>query len=219
MAAMGSKERTLAFYHDDNDLLSEAVCLVLAEKGPARAVYNKKYTPIPQDLMEFNFYNDMPIFLDRDLALFDHFVIMEYLDERLPLPPLLPGYPIARAQYRSIMYRIKRDWYSLVKIILDCQEGETDAAKINKAADARKHLREYLVGDLKTLLSESTYFCGEQFSLLDCLLIPILVGMSSRLGIAEDTIPAQTLKVLKKYKDLVLSRTTVKAVYAERAEQ
>ena len=44
--------------------------------------------------------------------------MMEYLDERFPHPPLLPVYPVARANCRELMLRIDREWCPLVDSII-----------------------------------------------------------------------------------------------------
>ena len=59
----------------------------------------------------------MPTLVDRDLVLYDSRVIIEYLDERFPHPPLMPVDPVTRAQFRLALYRIERDWYGLVQQI------------------------------------------------------------------------------------------------------
>ena len=41
-----------------------------------------------------------------------------YLDERFPHPPLLPVYPVARAQSRLFIHRIQRDWCTAVDLIV-----------------------------------------------------------------------------------------------------
>ena len=41
--------------------------------------------------------------------------MMEYLDERFPHPPLLPVYPVARANSRQMITRIDREWTALAR--------------------------------------------------------------------------------------------------------
>jgi RNA polymerase-associated protein len=57
-----------------------------------------------------NPYGSLPTLVDRDLALWESTVVMEYLDERYPHPPLMPVYPVARANSRLLIHRIQRDW-------------------------------------------------------------------------------------------------------------
>ena len=67
---------------------------------------------LPEDLMDLNPYHTVPTLVDRDLVLYDSRVIIEYLDERFPHPPLMPVDPVSRARTRMMLYRIERDWYS-----------------------------------------------------------------------------------------------------------
>ena len=90
---------------------------------------------------------------------------MEYLDERFPHPPLMPVYPVARGKSRLMIYRIERNWYSLVKTIL--------TASANDAEKARKKLRDDLL-ELAPIFAEYEYFMSEEFSLVDCYLAPLL---------------------------------------------
>ena len=45
---------------------------------------------LPEDLLDLNPYHSVPTLVDRDLVLYDSRVIIEYLDERFPHPPLMP---------------------------------------------------------------------------------------------------------------------------------
>ncbi|MDI5454312.1 trypsin-like serine protease, partial [Salmonella enterica subsp. enterica serovar Cerro] len=57
-------------------------------------------------------------------------IIMEYLDERFPHPPLMPVYPVARGESRLYMHRIEKDWYTLMCLNVENYENfiQTDAA-------------------------------------------------------------------------------------------
>jgi RNA polymerase-associated protein len=70
-------------------------------------------TKLPEDLLDLNPYHSVPTLVDRDLVLYDSRVIIEYLDERFPHPPLMPIDPVTRAQFRVALYRVERDWYAL----------------------------------------------------------------------------------------------------------
>ena len=45
---------------------------------------------------------EVPTLVDGDEAIFDSTIIMEYVEERWPTPPLLPAAPAARARARMI---------------------------------------------------------------------------------------------------------------------
>ena len=121
----------------------------------------------PPKLIEVNPYGSLPTLVDRDLALWESTVVMEYLDERYPHPPLLPVYPVARANSRLLIHRIQRDWCGLVDVILDTRSKE--AARVQ----ARKELRESLTG-VSPLFADKPFFLSEEQSLVDCCLLPIL---------------------------------------------
>ena len=95
-----SKRTSMTLFSDPVDHYSHRVRMVLAEKGVTVDVVDVDPGNKPDELGEINPYNNLPTLLDRDLVLYESTVIMEYLDERFPHPPLLPVYPVARALSR-----------------------------------------------------------------------------------------------------------------------
>ncbi|KKA45276.1 MULTISPECIES: stringent starvation protein SspA [Salinivibrio] len=165
MAVAANKRSVMTLFSDASDLYSHQVRIVLAEKGVSVEIELVDPNNLPEDLVDLNPYNSVPTLVDRELALYNADIIMEYLDERFPHPPLMPVYPVARAQSRLMMYRIKRNWYTLVDQIM---EGSADDAD-----KARKQLREELLA-LAPVFAEDPYFLSEEFSLVDCYLAPLL---------------------------------------------
>ncbi|MFK3797583.1 glutathione S-transferase N-terminal domain-containing protein [Pseudomonas sp. NPDC088444] len=163
---MGVTNR-LACYSDPADHYSHRVRIVLAEKGVSAEIIDVVEGQHSAKLIEANPYGTVPTLVDRDLALYESTVVMEYLDERYPHPPLLPVYPVARANSRLLMHRIQRDWCALVDVILDSRNK--DAVR----AQARKELRESLTG-VSPLFAEKPFFLSDEQSLVDCCLLPIL---------------------------------------------
>lgn len=157
----------LACYSDPVCHYSHRVRLVLAEKDVAADIIDVVNGESPEHLAEVNPYATVPTLVDRDLALYDPTVIMEYLDERYPHPPLLPVYPVARADTRMLAYRVQRDWCTQADLILD--KRTKDPAR-NKA---RKELRESLIG-VAPVFESMPYFMSEELSLVDCCLLPLL---------------------------------------------
>ena len=157
----------LACYSDPADHYSHRVRYVLAEKGVSVEIIDVDPASCPVRLTEVNPYASLPTLVDRDLALYDPNVITEYLEERYPHPPLLPVYPVARANSRLLIHRIQRDWCALVDRIND--RRTSDAAR----AQARKELRESLTG-VSPVFVEKPFFMSEEISLVDCCLLPIL---------------------------------------------
>src|SRR5678816_2780435 len=107
--------------------------IVLAEKGLGIEIVNVTPGRFPEDLLDLNPDHSLPTLVDRDLVLYDSRVIMEYLDERFPHPPLMPVDPVSRAQMRLALHRIEHDWYDLARK-MDSQPKD--------AAQLRKQLRD-----------------------------------------------------------------------------
>ncbi|WP_296984037.1 glutathione S-transferase N-terminal domain-containing protein, partial [Thalassolituus sp. UBA1505] len=85
-----AKRSSMTFYSDAADHYSHRVRIVLAEKGVAVEIHDVDPDNKPEDLATLNPYNSLPTLVDRDLVLYEPNVMMEYLDERFPHPPLLP---------------------------------------------------------------------------------------------------------------------------------
>ena len=181
---MGVTNR-LACYSDPADHYSHRVRIVLAEKGVSAEIISVEAGRQPPKLIEVNPYGSLPTLVDRDLALWESTVVMEYLDERYPHPPLLPVYPVARANSRLLIHRIQRDWCVLVDLILDAKTKEP--ARVQ----ARKELRESLTG-VSALFADKPFFLSDEQSLVDCCLLPILW----RLPVLGIELPRQTKPLL-----------------------
>lgn len=158
--------QVMTLYSDPNDIESHQVRIVLAEKGVTVDVIQVDESHPSEDLAALNPYNTLPTLVDRELVIYQPSVILEYLDERFPHPPLLPVYPVARAKSRLMMRRMEQDWFRLSKII----DREPNSAA---AEDARKELRESLIV-LAPVFEQMPYFLSEEFTLVDCCLAPLL---------------------------------------------
>lgn len=170
-----ARRSTMTFFSDPGCQYSHRVRIVLAEKGVVVDIEDVEPTAIPEEVLEFNPYGTLPTLVDRDLTLYESKVMMEYLDERFPHPPLLPVYPVTRALSRQYMYRIEKDWCAAADQIL--AQGDT------KASDkARKELRESLSA-IAPIFTENPYFMNEEFTLVDCCLAPLLWRLE-QLGIS-----------------------------------
>ncbi|QFU02268.1 Stringent starvation protein A [Halomonas sp. THAF5a] len=197
-----AKRSSMIFYSGGDDHFSHRVRIVLAEKGVAVDIVEVSDEQRPEELADLNPYNSVPTLLDRDLVLYESKVMMEYLDERFPHPPLLPVYPVARAKSRLWMHRIEREWCPLVEQI---QSGaKKDVEK------ARKELRESLVG-ISPIFEDMPYFMSDEFTLVDCCLAPILWRLPE-LGIE---LPEKQVKPLLNYMERVFERDGFKAALSE----
>ncbi len=155
----------MTLFSDENDLLSHRVRMVLAEKGINHEIVNIDPDNLPNDLMELNPYNSAPTLVDRDLVLYDAQLIMEYLDERFPHPPLMPVDPVNRAKLKMLLIRIRNDWDPLVEKLI----GKSEKQGVKQ----RKELRESLT-TIAPVFEQKPYFMSEDFTLVDCALAPLL---------------------------------------------
>jgi len=201
--AIITKRTVMTLYTDQADIYSHQVRIVLAEKGVNVDVMTVDQQQPSEDLLSLNPYGSVPTLLDRDLVLFEAKIIMEYLDERFPHPPLLPVYPVARAETRKMMFRIEHDWYQLMQIILNNPADE----------EARTELTNSLQS-LDPVFADKPFFLSEEFSLLDCTLAPLLW----RLPILGIQIPTEA-KALHGYMDRVFQRESFKASLTEYEKQ
>lgn len=149
------------------DIRSHRARIVLAEKAVAVDIYHvDENDDLPEDLVAVNPYGTLPTLIDRDLVLNQSNVIMEYLDERFPHPPLLPVYPIARAKSRLMVYRIEQDWYTLY-----------DQIELSETEDRSRRYRRALAEQLLSVVpvfAETDYFLSQDFSIVDCCIAPLL---------------------------------------------
>jgi RNA polymerase-associated protein len=156
----------MTLFSRPTDIHSHRTRVVLAEKNINIEISNVAGPDLPEDLMDLNPYHTVPTLVDRDLTLYDSRVIVEYLDERFPHPPLMPVDPVTRAQFRLALFRIEKDWYSIAE--------EAEASGDGKLATRpRKMLRESILQSTEIFASRP-YFLSEEFSLVDCTIAPLL---------------------------------------------
>ncbi len=148
------------------DVFSHCCRIVLLEKGVEFGVEYISAGGDPAKIGEHNPYGETPTLIDRDVALYDMWVIIDYLDERFPHPPLMPVDPITRAKTRLIISRLTRDWLQPV-----CNLGETSTPK--PSAALRKSLHDGLLA-LSPIFSSQPYFLGGDYTLVEAYFAPLL---------------------------------------------
>lgn len=166
MAVIANRRSVMTLFSKPTCIHSHRTRLVLAEKNINIDIANVDGPDLPEDLMDLNPYHTVPTLVDRDLVLYDSRVIIEYLDERFPHPPLMPVDPVTRAQFRLALFRIETDWYQLA------EEFEADGER-KLGAKSRKLLRESILASVD-LFAAGTFFLSEDFSLVDCSIAPVL---------------------------------------------
>jgi len=166
MAVVANRRSVMTLFSRPTDIHSHRTRLVLAEKNINIEISNILGPDLPEDLMDLNPYHTVPTLVDRDLTLYDSRVIVEYLDERFPHPPLMPVDPVTRAQFRLALFRIETDWYSIAEEAENSIDGKL-------GTKARKLLRESIMQSAE-LFGARPYFLSEEFSLVDCTIAPLL---------------------------------------------
>jgi stringent starvation protein A len=201
MAVVANKRSVMTLYSDPTCIHSHRVRFVLAEKNVTVEIIDSDPLNPPEDVVDLNPYGSLPTILDRDLTLYDSRIIMEYLDERFPHPPLLPVDPVNRAASRLYLHRVDHDWYSKVEIII----------KGGKAATAaRKELRESLITTVP-VFEAMDYFMSESFSIVDASIAPLLW----RLPVLGIELPTAANKKIEAYADRIFERETFRKSLSE----
>ena len=167
-----SKRTSMALFSDPTDHYCHRGRIVLAEKGISSEMIESSKDNIDPEILEISPYATLPVLVDRDVCLFDSVTLMEYLDERFPHPPLLPVYPVLRANIRLYIKRIELDWGSRFDQLADGNLKEAQAKKV------RQELKSLVVSSC-ALLKEKPFFMNDEFSLVDCCIAPMLWRLPS----------------------------------------
>ena len=167
-----SKRTSMALFSDPFDHYCHRVRIVLSEKGISSEMIESSKDNLDPEILELSPYATLPVLVDRDVCLYDSVTLMEYLDERFPHPPLLPVYPVLRANIRLYIKRIELDWGSRFDQLADGNLKEAQAKKV------RQELKSLVVSSC-ALLKEKPFFMNDEFSLVDCCIAPMLWRLPS----------------------------------------
>ena len=144
---------------------SQRCRFVLFEKGMDFEIRDVDLFNKPEDINVMNPYGQVPVLVERDLILYESNIINEYIDERFPHPQLMPADPVQRARARLLLLNFERE----VFVHVDTLERQ-EAKKIEKA---RATVRDRL-SQLAPVVAKSKYMMGEEFSMIDVTLAPLL---------------------------------------------
>ena len=162
-----SNRTSMALFSDPLDHYSHRVRIVMAEKGVTGEIIDSDIDNLSDELLEASPYSELPVLVDRDVCLYDSVILMEYLDERFPHPPLLPVYPVSRAEIRLFIQRIQKDWCNKFDNLIDGKLTDSESKKV------KQEFKSQILG-LSPILKEKPFFMSEDFSLVDCCIAPIL---------------------------------------------
>jgi len=188
-----TKRSVIVLFSDSKCPKSHRVRLVAKEKDIPMEVVEVDADNLPEDLLELNPYGTLPTLVDRELVLNDPQVMIEYLDERFPHPPLMSVDPISKARARQMLRQIETEWYPLIETI-----AKSDDEKAVKTA--RRNLQERLI-QLIPAFEHKDFFMSNDYSLVDVSMSVLLWRLPS-LGIE---LP-KSAKPIADYEKKVLNR-------------
>src|SRR5450830_369265 len=164
---------------------SQRCRLVLFEKGMDFEIRDVDLFNKPEDISVMNPYGQVPILVERDLVLYESNIINEYIDERFPHPQLMPADPLMRARARLMLFNF---------------ENEKTKTADKSHEKARAEIRDRLT-TLAPLFLKNKYMLGDEFSMLDVALAPLLWRLD-HYGIEL----SKTAAPLMKYAERIFSR-------------
>lgn len=188
-----TKRSVMTLFSDSKSPTSHRVRLVAKEKDIPMEIIEVEAGTYPEDLLELNPYATLPTLIDRDLVITDPQVMIEYLDERFPHPPLMSVDPISKARARQLLRQIEVYWYPLVDTIMESDDEDA-------VATARRDLQERLI-QMMPVFEHQPYFMSNDYSLVDVSLA-VLMWRLPAMGIE---LP-KSAKPIIDYAEKILSR-------------
>jgi stringent starvation protein A len=175
---------------------SQRCRLVLFEKGMDFEVRDVDLFNKPEDISTMNPYGQVPILVERELILYESNIINEYIDERFPHPQLMPADPLMRSRARLMLFNFEKELFVHVNVL------ENDKSKASEKANdrARSEIRDRLT-TLAPLFLKNKYMLGDEFSMLDVAVAPLLWRLD-HYGIEL----SKTAAPLMKYAERIFSR-------------
>jgi stringent starvation protein A len=152
------------------------VRIVLAEKGIEYEPVEIDLTDRPAWIYEKNATGRVPVVEEDAWILPESAVIMEYLEERYPEPPLLAADPADRALARLWIFRhdeFTRPYYALRR--------EEDGAAARFDAE---------LGKLDAALADRPWLGGREYGLADIAHVPWVLRARDMLGVSLGEFPA-----------------------------
>ena len=206
MTNVSNRRSMMGLFSGNTCIRSHQVRFVLREKGITTDIQNVDGKKVPEDLIALNPYASIPTLTDRELVIYDSGVIIEYLDERYPHPPLMPVSPVDRAKIRLALVSLEADIVSTA-IELDAALGSRNENSL------RKKLKSMLNASLD-LFSTNKYFLNDELTVIDCVLAPILWRLEY-FGISL----GKEHKAISDYMERVFSRETFQNSLSEDEEE
>ena len=190
MTLLANRRSAILLFSLPNCLDSHRTRIVIKEKEISAEVHEVDINNIPDEIKVISPYDQYPSLVDRELILQNSRVIIEYLDERFPHPPLLPVDPISRAKFRLALNEIEQLWY------VKYNELYTGEVLDMKFVD---EIKNYLL-EIAPMIKNS-FFMSDDFGLVDCSLAPLLWRLKSL-----DFDLASNNKIISEYSERIFDR-------------
>ena len=200
-----TQRTSMALYSDPTSHYSHRLRIVLEEKGLTTEVIDMDPENIDKEILEINPSATLPVLIDRDICLYEPSVLMEYLEERFPHPPLMPVYPVIKARSRLFIMRLEEEWCSSLNALTSATLSK------DKISKTRKELRAKIIS-AAAIFNENNFFMSDDFSLVDCCVAPILWRLPS---VGVDLSNDRKSKPIYSYMERVFSRPSFKASLSE----
>lgn len=166
---------------------AQKVKISLREKGiefEARLPSGIGSGSTPEDFMRGNPRGEVPLLRDGETAIFDSTIILEYIEDKWPTPPMLPPDPAERARVR------------MIEDVMDCHYEPINwgLGELNNFKRATGELKDRIMARageqiaglhawLERELGERDWFNGEAFGWGDLSVVPYING-SAGMGFA-----------------------------------
>jgi RNA polymerase-associated protein len=144
---------------------SQRCRFVLFEKGMDFEIRDVDLFNKPEDINVMNPYGQVPILVERDLVLYESNIINEYIDERFPHPQLMPADPVMRARARLMLFNMEVELFSQIEAL--------ESGKEKQVERARQHVTDRLI-ELAPVFTKTKYMLGDDFTMLDVAIAPLL---------------------------------------------
>ena len=190
MTLLANRRSAILLFSLPNCLDSHRTRIVIKEKEISAEIHEVDTNKIPDEIKVISPYDQYPSLVDRELILQNSRVIIEYLDERFPHPPLLPVDPISRAKFRLALNEIEQHWY------VKYNELYTGEVLDMKFVD---EIKNYLL-EIAPMIKNS-FFMSDDFGLVDCSLAPLLWRLKSL-----DFDLASNNKIISEYSERIFDR-------------
>ena len=190
MTLLANRRSAILLFSLPNCLDSHRTRIVIKEKEISAEIHEVNLNDIPDEIKILSPYDQYPSLVDRELVLQNSRVIIEYLDERFPHPPLLPVDPISRAKFRLALNEIEHHWYPKYA------DSYKDEALDSKFIDA---IKTYLL-EIAPLIKKK-FFMSDDFGLVDSSLAPLLWRLKSL-----DFDLASNNKTISEYSERIFDR-------------